>query len=282
MRKITYYPGCSLHSSAREYDESAKRLCELFDIEFEELSDWNCCGATSAHSIDYKIALALPSRNLLLARKKAEELLMLCAACFNRTKAVQFFLEEDPSLRKEVEELLGENYQGGLKIRHLLDVFLNEIGLEEIKKRTVKPLKGLRAVCYYGCLLVRPAKIVGFDDPEHPQSMDLLLEAVGAEPIGWSYKTECCGGALSIPRANVVKKLVGNLLQMAEDAGASCIVTACPLCMANLETRSSTKKLPIFYFTELLGVAFGLKEIQELLQRHLISPMELLGSLGLS
>jgi heterodisulfide reductase subunit B len=278
--KVAYYPGCSLHSTAREYDISARQVCSLFDLELDEINDWNCCGATSAHSTNYKLSIALPLRNLVIAKEKGDKLITLCAACFNRMKTTQTILEKTPQLKQEVEEIVGVGYNGTIKVRHLLEILVNDIGINRIAQRVTRPLNGLKTVAYYGCLLVRPKDITGLDEPESPTIMDKLIEATGAQCIQWAYKTECCGAGLSIPRSDIVKKLVTNLINMADDAGAQCIITACPLCTVNLETRaSSEKKMPIFYFTELLGLSLGITEVIKLLDKHIVSPDKLLSSL---
>jgi heterodisulfide reductase subunit B len=279
--RITYYPGCSLHSSAKEYDLSTKDVCQKIGIELEELTDWNCCGSTSAHSTNRLLSLALPARNLILAEQKQQDILTLCAACFNRMKTAQITFEKEPSIKQEVEKILGLSYPSRAKVKHFLEVLCKDIGFGEIEKLIVKPLKGLKAVAYYGCLLVRPKEIMQFDDPEHPTIMDRLIEITGAECKDWSYKTECCGGSLSITRRETVCTLVRKLISMAEEAGAQCIVTACPLCVSNLEMRADPeKKMPIFYFTEMLGLAIGVEDPNKWLNRHLVSPFELLQSIN--
>lgn len=270
--RLAYYPGCSLHGTAREYDISIKAVCKELGIELEEVPDWNCCGATSAHSVDKDLALLLPARNLRIIEEQNLDVIIPCAACFSRTITCAHELKNNESRRKEVEEKIHAGFKLTTKIYHLMELLSDKIGIDEIIKHVKKQLKGLKVVCYYGCLLVRPHDITMLDEKENPQILDKLISAIGAETIDWPFKTECCGAALSLSKPDLVTKMVNRMICWAEDAGANAVVTACPLCQANLEMRQGKgKALPVFYFTELLGVAFGLKEIKPLLKEHLIS-----------
>lgn len=268
--KYSYFPGCSLHSTAREYDESTRAVCEALGIELVELPDWNCCGATSAHSLNDKLGIAIPARNMKIAEGVGLDLVVPCAACFNRTKHVDYLIRENGPRRKEMEELLGFTFSSNIKALHLLDLIIDEVGLDEVRQKVVRPLSELNVVPYYGCLLVRPPKVTEFDDLENPTSLDKVLGAVGARSLEWSFKTECCGASLSLTKKEIVQGLVSRLIDAAKEAGADGIVTACPLCQANLEMRQQ-EGFPVFYFTELLGIAFGLKEARTWLDRHLVS-----------
>lgn len=274
--RFSYYPGCSAHSTAKEYDSSTRAVCRALSIELDELVDWNCCGSSSASHTNYRLSAALSLRNLILADAHDRELATICAFCFNRLKNVQKQIEQEPSIRQEVERIAGGSYLGKAKVRHLLDILFNDVGLDALRHQTTHPLTGLKAVTYYGCLLVRPREVTAFDDPEHPMVMDHILKALGVECQPWSYKTECCGASLSITRPDVVTRLVGNLFRRAEEAGAQCLVTACPLCFTNLETRANGHGLPVFYFTELMASAFGIPEAKQWFGKHLIPvPQEL-------
>ncbi|MFH1954374.1 MAG: heterodisulfide reductase-related iron-sulfur binding cluster [Pseudomonadota bacterium] len=184
-------------------------------------------------------------------------------------------------LNKKMEEIMGTSYKGSFKIKHLLDVICNTIGLQTIREKVTNPLKGLRVVSYYGCVIVRPHEVTQFDDPERPQALDDLMEAIGAKSLPWSDKTECCGASLSLTRADIVVKLANDIIEMAREAGAEAIVTACPLCQANLDMRpQEERRMPVFYFTEILGLALGIDSIAWF-QRHLTDPIALLESLNL-
>jgi heterodisulfide reductase subunit B len=279
--RVSYYPGCSLEGTAREYGESTEAVCKALGIELEELEDWNCCGATSAHSTNDFLSLALPARNLSLAEGIGLDLVVPCAACYQRLKVAEKKLADNP--------LPEFPYQGRVKVKHLVDFCAQDEVLRQVKEGVKKPLAGLKVACYYGCLVVRPPKITDAANYEDPQSMDELMKAVGAESVKWSYKTDCCGGSLVLGRPDVVRKLIGKLFDMAEEAGAECLVTCCPMCQSNLDTgerglaRETGRdyRMPVFYFTALLGLALGLPGVEGWLKRHLVSPRELLSAKGL-
>lgn len=278
--KLAYYPGCSLHGTAKEYDLSTQAVCKELGIELEEVPDWNCCGATSAHSLDRELALTLPARNLKIIEGQNLDVIIPCAACFSRTKACAYAIKNDNNMRSMIENRLNFHFKLQTKIYHLVELLVEEIGLDEIKNHIKFYLKNLRVVCYYGCLLVRPHNITELDDKENPQFLDRLVSSLGAISIGWPYKTECCGASLSLSKNELVTKLVGNMIRWAQEADAQAIVTACPLCQANLEMRQEKEQnFPIFYFTELLGLAFGLKEVESTLNKHLISTEALIKDL---
>ncbi len=290
--KYTYYPGCSLHSTAEEYNFSSKKVLEKLGIELEELKDWNCCGATSAHSTSDYLAHALPLRNLILAEKQGNDVLVPCAACYNLLKNADHHLrshgEGSAELNQDMQEIMGAQYRGSISIKHVVDVFAREEVSAKITGLLTKPLSGLKVVPYYGCLLTRPAKVVAFEDnPEQPRKLDKLLDTLGAECVRWSYKTECCGASLSISQPELVLKLTKKLVDAARYAGADAIVTACPLCQTNLDTRQHEagggpgSSVPVFYITELIGLAIGAGGAGDWLKKHLIDPVPLLRSLNL-
>jgi len=282
VKELSYYPGCSLHGTAREYDESIQGVSNLLEIQLHELENWTCCGASSAHCTDEALAVALPARNLAIAEKSNRELLVPCVACYNRFKVAEKEVKDHP-------ENPDISYRGTVPIRYALDFFCEEPLLEEVKKKRVKPLHGLKVVCYYGCLTVRPPKLTAIKEYENPQHMDRLMELLGAEPLPWSYKTDCCGASLVMSRTDIVRKLSHHLLSMAREAEADCIVTGCPMCQANLDTRQEELekegggkyRLPILYFTELMGLALGHKEVKKWLGRHITDPIKVLSGKGL-
>jgi heterodisulfide reductase subunit B len=281
--KVSYYPGCSLHSTGLEYGESTQEVCKILGIELNELSDWNCCGATSAHCTDEVLAIELATRNLGIAEDAGLDLVIPCAACFQRFKVAEKHILEGK------KPAIDTPYQGKVPIKHLLDFLIEEENLKDIKEKIKKPLNGLKAVCYYGCLIMRPPKVTDAKNYENPQTMDKLLSLLGVEVYPWSYKTDCCGGSLMLARPDIVAQLSGKLIQMAEDAGVDCIATACPLCQANLDTKQVVisknlgreVRFPVFYFTELLGLALGSGEVDQWLRRHIVDPRDLLKSKGL-
>jgi len=280
--KVSYYPGCSLHGTAKEYDQSVRSVSHALGIELEEVEDWSCCGATSAHSTNFKLSIALPARNLIAAEKKAQDVMIPCAACFNRFKTAEHHLGQDPELKAEVEEIVGGRYQGSAAIRNPIDIIVRDIGLEALAAKVVKRLAGLKPVSYYGCLLLRPPDVCRFDDAENPVLLDRILAVLGAEVRPWSFKTDCCGGSLTISKTEIVVRMVDKLMEMAREAGANCLVTACPVCMANLDMRSSGDAgLPVFYFTELAALAMGQEGPEGWFRLHRTDPRPLLKGLQL-
>jgi len=288
--KYAYFPGCSLHSTAKEYDISARAVAGALGIELLEIPDWVCCGATPAHLTLHLLSLALPVKNLLAAKKLGNyEVATCCAACFSRLKIANKFMEDDLEHRGNVEEIVGAKYSGEVKVRHFLDILVNVFGLKNINQRVTKKLSGLKVACYYGCLLTRPPEVTQLDDLEDPHLMDDLMKIIGAEPVQWPYKTECCGASFSLTKTDIVLKLSGDILQMAQDEGAQAIVVACPLCQSNLDLRQGMinkqykKKfnIPVFYFTQLLGLALGIEGTKLGLEKHLVNPLPLLREKGI-
>ncbi|HPN93035.1 MAG: succinate dehydrogenase/fumarate reductase iron-sulfur subunit [bacterium ADurb.Bin236] len=282
-KRFAYYPGCSLKSSGGEYDHSTRAALKHIGVELTEIPDWVCCGASSAHNLSHELALALPLKTLILAEPVGLDVLAPCAACYNRLKVAETSVAQDPDVKKRMEEIVEKPFGGSIKTVNILDA-LEQIGLGETRARVVKPLAGLKAVCYYGCLLTRPPKKLTGSDPDNPTGMDNLLAVLGAEPKFWSYKTDCCGAGHAMARSDVVKTLVGKLRESAEEAGAEAIVTACPMCHANIDMRQETEpgnRMPVFFITELMGLAFGLPQAQSWLKKHLVDPLPLLKKLNL-
>jgi len=280
--KVSYYPGCSLHGTAKEYGQSVVTVSRALGIELEEIEDWSCCGATSAHSTNFKLSVALPARDLIAAETKAQDVMVPCAACFNRFKTAEHHLRHDPALKAQIEEIVGGRYQGSVEVRNPIDIIVKDIGLETLAAKVVRKLEGLKPVSYYGCLLLRPPEVCRFDDTENPVLLDRILETLGAEVRPWSFKTDCCGGSLTISKTAIVVQMVDRLMAMAREAGANCLVTACPVCMANLDMRSSGGAgLPVFYFTELAALAMGEEGPEGWFKLHRTDPRPLLKGLGL-
>lgn len=280
--KVQYYPGCTLHGTAKEYGQSVAAISKALGIELAEIDDWSCCGATSAHSTNFKLSVALPARNLVVAEKSDLPLMVPCAACFNRFKTAQHCLKGDAALKAEIESILGAKYRGDAVVRNPIDIICNDIGLETLALRVTKKLAALRPVSYYGCLLLRPPEVCEFDDYENPVLLDKLMAALGADPRFWAYKTDCCGGSLTIGKTDIVVKMVDKLMIMAREAGANCLVTACPICMANLDMRASENvRLPVFYFTELIALALELEGPARWMKMHIVDGRPLLEGLGL-
>lgn len=283
-----YYPGCSLHSTASEYDLSTRAVMEALEVELVELPDWNCCGASSGHAASHFLTYALPLRNLILAEKQATgDLLVPCAACYNLLKTAGHKMAtgdaEAENLNSEMQAIMGRSYEGRVRVRHVLEVLAMPEIRQKIAARVSRPLKGLKVAAYYGCLLSRPPQVVAFEDnPEQPIIMDELLRLAGAEPVSWWGKTDCCGASLAISQPQLVETLVGRIVFAARYAGATVLVTACPLCQSNLDMRQppGQEMMPVFYITELLGLALGLAGAEKWLRRHICDPQPALAGLG--
>jgi heterodisulfide reductase subunit B2 len=282
-----FYPGCSLESTAKEYGRSTKAVCKALGIDMPELANWTCCGSTSAHQTNTLLSLALPAKNLAAA--SGNTVAVACAACYSRLKLANHEIASSAESRGRVAKALGADYDGSTPVKHLLEILRDDVGTSSISERVSQPLSGLRVASYYGCLLLRPPSIMRFDDPENPRVLDDVVAATGAEPVDWPAKTDCCGASYSITKPDIVLRLSRGILSMAREAGADCIVTACPLCQLNLDMRQRDieKKnnerfgLPVFFFTQLLGLALGLPEKELGLGGLLVDPTPVLSRRGL-
>ena len=264
--RYAYFPGCSAESTARDMHQSTLAVARALGIDLVEPKGWTCCGATAGHQTDPFLAVSLPAANLAKVQDLNLDMVVSCAACFNRMKVANHEIAAHAAIRRQVSQALERDYDGSVKVRHFLEVLLDDVGLKAISRAVKKPLKGLKVACYYGCLLVRPPKILKFDDPENPTSLDRLVKAMGGQSLDWPCKVECCGGGLSLSRTDVVVQLTDSILDMACRAGADCIAVSCPMCQVNLDLRQQdinkqTGKnyhLPIVYITQLVGLCLGL------------------------
>jgi len=282
--KYAYYPGCSLEASAIEYDTSARAVFRALDAELVDIPDWNCCGSSPAQAVDYLLSLALPARNLSLAEGMGlDTVVATCSACYLSLYQVEKHFQRDPKVRAEVEEVLaaaGLQYQGRVRVRHMLDVLANDLGPDVIAARKKRDLKGLKVAPYYGCQTVRPYP--AYDAPDQPMTMDIVLRALGAEVFPYRLKARCCGGINITTAKDVGVKLVSDLLLAAE--GADCIATVCPLCQMNLDSYQHDVsrflgreiRIPVLYLTQLMGLAFDLPPEEILLNKNISSPQPVL------
>jgi heterodisulfide reductase subunit B len=281
-----YYPGCSLHATGLEYDASVRAAFSALDVTLEELEGWNCCGASSAHALSHNLALGLSARNLALIERRGLEAMAPCAACFNRLRAAQEAVRSHPEELAWLGPVLGASLRGDAVIHSPIGLLVKVIGLGAVRRRVLRPLNGLKAVSYYGCLLARPRALSELSSSDHPGELDELWKALGGKPLTWSYAVDCCGGALSIPRSDIARSMTQTIVDAARDAGADVIVTACPLCQANLEMRQTVSEdspsVPALYFSEALGLAFGLPEAAGWWGKHLIDPRPLLREVNLA
>jgi heterodisulfide reductase subunit B len=287
---ISYYPGCSLHATGIEFNMSTKAVAEKLNLNLVEPEGWVCCGTSPAHNTNYYRSIKLPMQTLAIARELGHSYMtMPCAACFSRFRIAMHEVQHDPELRHKIAEEIGFEYTGGIKVDSLLTTISDRVGYEAAAKPVVKPLEGLKVVSYYGCLLTRPPDVTGAENPEYPMNMDKLLEALGAESLDWSYKTDCCGGSLSLSTLNIALDLSQKILQNAIDVGADMLVTACPLCHANLDVRQEQISeefggdfaIPVVYFTQLMGVAYGIDAKTLGMDKHFSDAIGLLTEKGL-
>ncbi len=284
MTRYAYYPGCSLETTAIEYDVSLRAVCNELGIELHEIDDWSCCGASASRTVDAMLNNALSLRNLALAEKaKADVVITACSACFNNLRKADKGFKEDESLAKEMNKAIkgtGLRYKGKVEVKHILDVIVNDIGLDEVSKRVKRDLSALKVAPYYGCWIVKPEEVANFDRPEDPQAMDSLLKAIGAEIVPYrEFKTRCCGGTIVLTEEGIAKKLSYDLLLAAKERGADLVVDLCPMCHFMLDAKQPgikkefglNSELPVLYFTQLLGLALGIDAKELALEKNIIS-----------
>lgn len=278
--KVAYYPGCSLRGTARDYAASAETVCGLLDVELEELEDWNCCGATAAHSLNRRVAVDLAGRNLAIAEASPlRDLVAPCPLCFNRLKTAEHELTGERKTDYRVPVAGGR-----IRVWDLANFLAQEALLDRISARVRRGLAGLKAVCYYGCMASRPPAVTGERHYENPVSMDRILERLGVQVIQWPYKTDCCGAGHLVARPDIVFTLVGRLYESARRAGSDCMVVSCQMCQANLDMHQdrilkemgADYRLPVIYFTELMGLALAHKGAPKWLKQHFVDPSPLI------
>ncbi|MBI2955379.1 MAG: 4Fe-4S dicluster domain-containing protein [Chloroflexi bacterium] len=284
-KRVAYYPGCSQHSTGTEYDMSVRAVAQKLGLELVEPENWVCCGAGAAHAKSQELAVALPFKTLAIIEAEGDTRMTTpCAACFSRFRTAIHNAEANPALKKAVDNSIGYEYEGTVKVDNVVTTFLEDVGLEAIGAGVTKPLKDLKVVCYYGCLLTRPPAVTADEHPEYPMSMDLIVRKLGATTLDWSYKTECCGASLMLTQTNIALDLSQRILEKALEVGAEAIVVACSFCQGNLDNRQEQierragKKigLPIIYFTQLMGLAMGLTPKEVGLEKLFVSPEAML------
>ncbi len=279
--RFAFYPGCALQSMSRDYRDSIGAVTGVLDIELVGLRDWTCCGATAAHSLDERMSVILPARNIAEAGALSLDLAMACPQCFNRLRTCKEMIRQ-----KRIDDPW--SIDPDIKLHDLARILASPDRIGRIRDTVRAPLRGLRVVCYYGCQVVRPPKIVGLPDYENPMHLDRIVEALGAEAIDWSYKATCCGAGIAVPKPEIGLALVGNLLEAAHASGAGAIVVCCPLCQTNLDIyqpeirrqKGWDWQLPVFYYTELVGVALGVDAVRRGLKSHFVDPRPLIAGLA--
>lgn len=259
--KYSYYPGCTLSTKAKALDAYARAAARVLGFELEEIEEWQCCGGVYPLGED-EIATKLSSvRALMAAGEKGQELVTLCSACHHVIKRVNDDMKHVEDIRTRANNYLQAEkpYGGETTVLHYLEVLRDRVGFDEIRKKVTNPLTGRRIGAYYGCLLLRPGKILEFDNPENPAILEDFIRALGAEPVFYPHRNECCGGYISLKEKDLSGRMCNTIMDSASGFGAEMLITACPLCLYNLN-HSTTNKLPVYYFTELLAEALGVKE----------------------
>lgn len=287
MTQFAYYPGCTLYTKSKNLDLCARDTAKILGVELKELETWNCCGAIYSTVQDDLANQVAPIRNLIEARKISNKLVTLCAACYNVIKRSNhnLFLPENDIYRRRMMNYLDTEYDGKTETVHYLEVLKHDIGFEQIKSKVKTSLNGLKVASYYGCLMLRPSDELNFDDPDNPTMMDDMFTALGAQPIEFPFKGECCGGYVLVDKPEVATKCSQTILESIVDAGADCVATTCPLCQYNIDNQqklmSRQFNLPVFYFTQLLGLALNVDQKILNLDNHFIDPTPLLKQKGL-
>lgn len=284
--RFAYYNSCSLRSTGKEYGKSLRAVFDKLNVELVEQKNWVCCGSTVAHHVSHLLSTALPMKNLAEIEKDGlTEVIVPCTACYSRFKIAQHDFKTRPDLKEQVEEAIDYKFKGDIKVLHPLEVLAREDMLKLLAEKVGKDLSALKVVSYYGCLLVRPPKVIGFDDVcEYPETMDKILKAVGINTLDWSHKTECCGGSLAVSRPEIVKSLTKRILDDAKAVGAEAISVPCTFCHLNIDTReeelakefSINYDMPIVYFTELLALALGAPASKLMLNKHFVDASSIL------
>lgn len=275
---IGYYPGCALHGSSNDYEQSLRACLGALDVNLKEVNDWICCGATAAHSLNHKLSMALPARNLAIAERDGfKQLFAPCPLCSMQLLKVKEAVTDD-KVKQELSQVVEAEVRGEAEVLNLIQLLQN-VGLDRLKAAVKKPLESITAACYYGCLLLRPPKIAKFDDFEQPSSMETILAALGAKTVDWNYKTECCGAGMTMANEDLVLELGYKILNNASEHGATCMVVACPMCHVNLDMKQAAveqrygKKfnMTVYYLSDLVGLALGLSAPQLGIDRHFVT-----------
>lgn len=281
---FAYYPGCSGHGTSKEYDTSTRAVCASLGLNLVDIPDWSCCGSSPAHSLDHSLAAALAARNLELVETMGlATALTPCPSCLTNLKAASHRIVKE-AFREKVNNLLDRPYRGSVQSLSVLQALVEHIDTDAVAARVIRPLRGLKVAPYYGCIMTRPPEIMSFDDPECPVSMDKIMKVIGAEVAPFPLKVECCGASYGVPRQEIVTRLSGKLLACATGAGAQAMVVACPMCQMNLDLRQDQINkatgekfnVPVFYFTQLMGLAFGCPEEELGLDKLIVDPWPVL------
>jgi len=284
-----YFPGCTLYTKAKNFDQTARNCSTLLGFELKELTNWTCCGATFPLATDNIMALLPPARILARAKQEGTTLTTLCAVCFNVIKRTNRLIQDDGEKREKINTFMETNYQGDLRIVHYLEILKQDLGFPRLKESVKKNLGGLKAAAYYGCMLLRPFEEMKFDDKERPTLFEDFLEALGATPVDFPYKIECCGSFQSVGSPDVATECAYRILGSAIKNGAEVVVSTCPMCTFNIDHKQADirekhldfKKIPVLYFTQLLGLAMGLDPRTLGFDQNFVDPLPFLKEKGL-
>lgn len=286
--RVSYFPGCTLNTTGKGFDRAVRAASAAVGLELAELQEWNCCGATYPLIIDNMLELAAPAHVLVSARGEGSILTTACTTCYNVLKRTNRFIREHPDERDRLNTFVEAEYSGEVEVKDILHLLRDDIGFAAIQAAVQKPLAGLRVAAYYGCMVLRPPAEVAYDDPDSPRSLDDLMVALGATPVEYPHKNECCGAYLAVSAPDVTREMVYTILRSAGAAGADAVVTNCPLCQFNLDRQQSTmhqyhagyQARPVFYFSQLMGIALGLDPSEYGWERHYIDARPLLQARG--
>ncbi len=287
LTKIPYFPGCTLKTTAKGFDSSLRASTMLLGVELVELPEWNCCGATFPLLADNVLDLAAPARVLVAAREAGERLAVACTTCYNVLRRTNLAIRADEDRREKLNFFIEAEYEGDLQVVDVLQILRDEVGFEKIAQMVKKPLTGLKAAAYYGCMVLRPTAEVAYDDPENPRALDELLIALGAETVDYPHKGECCGSYLAVISAEATAEMTHTILSSAQKNGAQLMVTNCPVCQFNLDKQqvemgrrhTGYQSIPVLYFSQLLGMALGLDTSDFGWENHHIDPQPVLALL---
>jgi heterodisulfide reductase subunit B len=279
---VPYFPGCTLNTTGKGFDNAVRASAAAVGLELVELPDWNCCGATYPLIIDNMLELAAPTHILVAARDEGSILTTACTTCYNVLKRTNLFIREHEEERERINAFIEATYSGEVEVKDIVHLLRDDVGFDAVREKVVKPLEGLKVASYYGCMVLRPP------DPDHPQSLDNLMAALGATPVDFAHKNECCGAYLAVKAPEVTREMVYTILKSAQAVGTEAVVTNCPLCQFNLDKQQAQmqklhagyRPVPIFYFSQLMGLALGLDASDYGWERHYIDARPLLSQRG--
>jgi len=286
--RVSYFPGCTLNTTGKGFDNSVRASATAVGLDLVELPEWNCCGATYPLIIDNMLELAAPAHVLVAARNEGSTVTTACTTCYNVLKRTNRFIRDHEEERERINTFIEAEYSGEVEVKDILHLLRDDVGYEVVREQVQRPLQDLKVACYYGCMVLRPPDEVAYDDPDHPQSLDDLMAALGATPVSFAHKNECCGAYLAVKDPEVTREMVYTILNSAQAAGAEAVATNCPLCQFNLDKQQAEIRrsyagyhsVPIFYFSQLMGLALGLDPCDYGWDRHYVDALPLLRARG--